>query len=446
MASGGGERRRFTAQVPTPTKLKISEDGLAQRWKHFARSWKNYEKASRLDEEDAEYRCAVLLATIGDEAMEIFDGFEFKAGESKEDIDTVLQKFENFCVGKTHEAFESYRFHIRAQGTDESIEAYAAELRKLARNCNFADEDRMIRDRIVVGVRKDVVREKLLEIEDLTLQKAINTCKLHETSQQQLQAMNNAGTTGGSVESVNSRHTQNKKNFRGKSQNEKQYKCGRCGKPKHEKADQCKAIKETCHSCKRVGHYAKFCRNKETTRHKEGKADLVKTDSVKEAFLGSVSQSDRAEDPWRVAVEMDGRSVNFKLDTGADVTCITPRLWEQDCPKLKPSDKKLFGPGRTELKVRGMFCADLTRKGNTCKQEAIYVVEGLEEPLLSRPVVFGLNLIQKIDTVSEHDFKKQHPKLWEGLGNMQKHTYTIRQKTDAKPLRWQYPVGFPCLT
>ena len=95
----------------------------------------------------------------------------------------------------------------------------------------------------------------------------------------------------------------------------------------------------------------------------------MRADSVSEAFLGSVSQSDRAEDPWRVQVEMGSRSVDFKLDTGADVTCITPRLWEQDSPELRPSNKRLFGPGRTELKVRGMFSADLSRKGKTSKNE-----------------------------------------------------------------------------
>ena len=78
-----------------------------------------------------------------------------------------------------------------------------------------------------------------------------------------------------------------------------------------------------------------------------------------------------------------------------------------------------------------MFSADLSRKGKTCKNENTFVVEGLEEPLLSRPVVFGLNLIQKMYTVRDHDYKKQHPKLWEGLGFIEKHTYTIRQKPDA---------------
>ena len=86
--------RRFTAHVPTPTRLKISEDGLAQRWKQFARSWSIYERASRLKEEKTGYRCSVLLACIGDEAMEVFDGFTFGEGESEDDIDVVLAKFE----------------------------------------------------------------------------------------------------------------------------------------------------------------------------------------------------------------------------------------------------------------------------------------------------------------------------------------------------------------
>ena len=449
MSDSGEEtrRKRFTAHVPTPTKLKISEEGLATRWKQFARSWKNYEKASRLEEESDDYRCSVLLACIGDEAMEVFDGFQFKTGESREQIDTVMKKFEEFCVGKTHEAFESYRFHIRAQGPEESIEAYVAELRKLARNCNFKEEDRMIRDRIVVGVRSNSVREKLLEIEDLDLQKAINTCKLHETSQQQLQAMNAGASGSSSVEAIKSRQPDKKKGFKKndnhRNSNSSKQNCGRCGRPKHEQKDQCRAINAKCESCGRIGHFWRQCRTKDAA--KVGKADLVKTDSekVSEAFLGSVSQSKRAEDPWRVDIEMRGRSVNFKLDTGADVTCITPKLWEQDGAELQPSDKKLYGPGRTNLKVRGMFSCDLKHKEKICKQEKIYVVEGLEEPLLSRPVVFGLNLIQKVDTVTDNDYKKQHPKLWEGLGYIEKHTYTIRQKPDATPYAVSAPRRVP---
>ena len=47
----------------------------------------------------------------------------------------------------------------------------------------------MIRDRIVVGVRDDTTRHKLLQIRDLTLAKAIDACKASEAAGKQLKAM-----------------------------------------------------------------------------------------------------------------------------------------------------------------------------------------------------------------------------------------------------------------
>ena len=47
------------------------------------------------------------------------------------------KKLEDFFVGETHEAFESYKFHLRKQEESELIEAYVAAPRKLAKTCNF---------------------------------------------------------------------------------------------------------------------------------------------------------------------------------------------------------------------------------------------------------------------------------------------------------------------
>ena len=122
--------------------------------------------------------------------MEKFDGFKFETGEKDDDIETVLKKFESFCIGATHEAFESYRFHSRVQESNETIEAYVAELRILARGCNFEGfEDRMIRDRILVGCKSDHVREELLKDPKLTLKTAIDIAKAYEASQNKLSEM-----------------------------------------------------------------------------------------------------------------------------------------------------------------------------------------------------------------------------------------------------------------
>ena len=182
------ERRKFSANIPVPQKLNISdESGLRANWRRFLRSWRNYELASNLVSETSQIRCAVLLTVIGDEAMEKFDGFKFEQNEKDDDIDTVLKKFESYCIGATHEAFESYRFHSRVQETNETIEGYVAELRILAKGCNFGGfEDRMIRDRILVGCKSDHVREELLKDPTLNLKKAIDIAKAYEASQTKL--------------------------------------------------------------------------------------------------------------------------------------------------------------------------------------------------------------------------------------------------------------------
>ena len=79
------------------------------------------------------------------------------------DLEIVMKKLEDFFVGETHEALVSYKFQQRKQEPTENIETYVAALRQLAINCNIGQlRDRLIRNHVVVGVRDDCIREKLL--------------------------------------------------------------------------------------------------------------------------------------------------------------------------------------------------------------------------------------------------------------------------------------------
>ena len=76
------------------------------------------------------------------------------------DLEKIRKKFEDFCVGETHEAYKSHKFHLRRQEAQETIEAYISSLHQIAKNCNFGVlEDRIIRDIVVIGVREDALRE-----------------------------------------------------------------------------------------------------------------------------------------------------------------------------------------------------------------------------------------------------------------------------------------------
>ena len=140
----------------------MSED-IASNWKRFIRQWQNYEIAARLRTESKEFRTATFFMCIGPDAPEMFDGLLLESVEQKTDIDLVLAKFEAFFIGVTSEIYERYKVNLRVQEEGESIDAFVAALRNLAKSCNYTPlTDSLIRDRVVIGVQENSVRKKLL--------------------------------------------------------------------------------------------------------------------------------------------------------------------------------------------------------------------------------------------------------------------------------------------
>ena len=57
--------------------------------------------------------------------------------------------------------------------------------------------DEILRDRIVLGIRDDKMHERLLRLNDLTLQKAVDLIKAAEQTEQQVKLM--SGNPGGTA-------------------------------------------------------------------------------------------------------------------------------------------------------------------------------------------------------------------------------------------------------
>ena len=200
MASGNqidsGDGRAINSKsrsvnVPLPAKLDLHGGSLDQSWKKFKRSWRNYLVASRVGEESHDFQTAVFLSCIGDDANDVYDGFDFEPGQER-NMDAVLAKFESFCVGQTNEVYESYKFFKRSQEPGETVDCYVAVLRRMIKNCNYGStqiEDRILRDSVVAGVTNDTIRQKFLQENGLSLKKCIDIARVHETSTAQAKAM-----------------------------------------------------------------------------------------------------------------------------------------------------------------------------------------------------------------------------------------------------------------
>jgi hypothetical protein len=132
----------------------------------------------------------MLLHLIGEDALEVFNTFEFASDEVKGKTSEILKKFDEYCNPKRNLTVERHIFNSRMQQPGESFDQYVTDLRLKVKTCEYGTmADEMIKDRIVVGVQCDIVRGRLLREKDLNLSKAIDICKAAEASKKQLEKL-----------------------------------------------------------------------------------------------------------------------------------------------------------------------------------------------------------------------------------------------------------------
>ncbi|KAK2549392.1 hypothetical protein P5673_030221, partial [Acropora cervicornis] len=101
-------------QVPAPKPLDVDGD-RADNLKIWKQRWDNYCIITGLLDHPEDYKCAMLLHSIGIEAMRIFNGLKFSDGEDRNNIAHVIKKFDQHFLGQTQEFFERFQFNRRNQ-------------------------------------------------------------------------------------------------------------------------------------------------------------------------------------------------------------------------------------------------------------------------------------------------------------------------------------------
>ena len=170
--------------ITPPPPLRLTENKV-EEWKMFTQ---NYAIITELAKKDKPYQKAILLYTMGPEGVHIYNTITFSASE-QDDVKVIMKKMSEVIIGETNETYERYVFNKRDQRPGESVEAYSASLKELAKTCNFCDcmHDSLIRDRIVLGITDNATKKALLQKRKLTLREAIDTCKSSEADCQESQ-------------------------------------------------------------------------------------------------------------------------------------------------------------------------------------------------------------------------------------------------------------------
>ena len=201
--------------------------------------------------------------------------------------------------------------------------------------------------------------------------------------------------------------------------------CYRCGKGRHQKAQDCKAVDTTCRGCGKKGHYEKVC------LHGKHSAHSLKTPQANSAgaraseplyfndegqpvhtYMVSVPHANKHLIKFPVALDpttLKGTNADspftvlLKADTGADVNLMNRKTFDQlfDSKVLKPTPIKMENYGNSAVKVLGMFHAFLRWKDKVYRQ-LFYVTDCDRSPnLLSRDACYILGVLKPCYTVEK---------------------------------------------
>ena len=312
------------AKPPEPLNLE-DRTHRGENWRRFKRDWFYYERAAKIDKEEGTVRVAHFINVIGREAQDLYETFDLSE-EDQKNITKVLEAFEARCVPVTNVIYERYMFNKRVQDAGESIDHYITDIIKLAEHCQYGElKDDLIRDKLVSGIRDDKVREKLLGVKDLNLEKTIETLRISQAIKDMASHIADEPTATSTVNAVGQKKLKDKetreltKDKEQRGHNQKNLRnftpsfkvCKYCGKKHEFKRGMCPAAEKKCKKCGKKGHFAKVCLSTKTVHTVEEELSEEETYAISTV---KSSASTQALVTFRVNNQ---HNVTFEIDTGA---------------------------------------------------------------------------------------------------------------------------------
>ena len=133
---------------------------------------------------------AVLLSAIDEETYAILRNLMAPTLSKEKTFDQIVKALADHFEPQRLVIAERFRFHRRNQHPDESVAEFGAELRWLARDCEFRDHlDEGLRDCFVGGIQNEDTQKRLLSEPNLDFNKAIEIAQTMEAAARNAQQL-----------------------------------------------------------------------------------------------------------------------------------------------------------------------------------------------------------------------------------------------------------------
>ena len=362
-----------------------------------------------------------------------------------------------------------------------SLEDFHTKATRLVTQAGYEGDakDQVTRDTIISGIASEKVRAKIVkEGHKVTLNWVLKIARFEVSTEHHLDRMQEtakmnyvqygnstknkkgkkctqSGTSGGSYRGNKGHGTSSKPSGKGKKLPFLQDTCYRCGKGRHQKVQDCKALDAVCRGCGKKGHFEKVCLKKCSTHSLEvpqaststagaGASECLYFDDDGQpvyTYMVSVPHVNKHLIKFPIALDhmtLRGRNkmeistgstgctkcstMLLKADTGADLNLMNRQTFDQlfgeakEVLQLTPIRMEKYG--NTAVKVLRMFHAFLRWKDKVYKQ-LFYVTDCDRSPnLLSRDACYTLGVLKPCYTVENSTDSTLSPVTHSNTSNM----------------------------
>lgn len=450
---------------PPETFIVEGESSLAQRWGKWIKRVELFMTASNITE--AAQKRAILLHLAGPEVQEIFETLT----DTGNDYETAKLKLKGYFEPKCNVTYERHIFRNTTPLAQETVASFVTRLRQIAENCNFeASKDDMIRDQVVEKCTLKGLRKRLLQEENLTLEKVLNISRTIETAESQakeIESHRDSSGAGNSVDYVGARpksgqpkyqnrpnnfnkqsvaqhHENHNKPKQGKNYSHRQFQgtCRTCGQRGHMSKNCFVRHNKACFKCGENGHFARVCKSK-----KPGHVSTVSENNVSP----NVDYDDDSDNDYVFTVNpeqgnimvasVNGKTFPILVDSGASQNIMSLKTFKSlnVAKKLQDTDVKVYTYGSTEhLPLAGEINIDITLGGVesnlyfiVTKADAISVLSSKTSKKLG---FLKVNVNQVTEQSSEWDsISNKYPSVFTGLGKLNDRTIKLHIDESVTP-------------
>lgn len=446
----------------------VLEGNLSKNWKKFKQSFEIFMIASGYETKESKAKTAILLNLIGDEAVELFNTLTV---DDRNDYVKVLKAFSDHCDSETNEVYERFVFYSRNQKEGEPFDKFYIAIKQLAKSCEFdTQEEKAIRDRIILGVFDKKLQNKLLKTKDIKMADCAEECRLFEMSSAQIKEVqkdhegdirvDEVNRNNGSVtlkkndsKTVFKRSGNRYTEFQHPKQQTTCYYCSGVHKKGH-----CPAYGKICGKCGRKNHITKACKSSEVNEvaltgnfysdddsdeFMVGTVDFGKNKLESQYKLNIKNSQPFRKRSWFQKANVEDEEIEFKLDTGAEVNIISYNIFKKLDKQFKirkiNAKLKAFGGG----KVSPIGVVSLNIEVNNCSiLQDFVIVDVITQPLLGLDSCINLGLIHRVDLIkkfiNKEDLVTEYKDVFIGLGCFQEKCKLLLKEgavSSAKPPR-----------